>query len=251
MKDGFKLLPDEELHTLIQDQLYILQKKEHFRFGIDAVLLANWAKVKSGDEVIDLGTGSGIIPLLIAYKKRPKRIVGIEIQEEMANLAERSVDLNNFAGEIEIFCQDLRNIREIFLPNTFSLVVSNPPYFSVNRGEQSLNDARAVARHEISCNFTDLAEAAAYLLGTGGRFIMIHKPERIPEIFGQLFRVRLEPKVMCLIQPRIDKSPNLVLLEAVMDGKPGLKVQPNLVIYDESGNYTPKVLQMYNGVGGR
>lgn len=245
MKGRITLLPEEELHVLIEDELFILQRSDQFRFGIDAILLANWVKIRSQEKVIDLGTGSGIIPLLIAYKKRVQRIIGLEIQEQMVRLAQKSILFNGLEKNIEIIQYDLRKIRELFLPNTFSLVLSNPPYFPLLAGRTNLSQAKTLARHEVACTLSDLIEAAAYLLGTGGRFCFIHRPERLPEIFARLLEKNFEPKVMCLIQPKTSKAPNLVLIEAVMDGRPGLKVQPNLLVYDQHGHYTPEILGFY------
>lgn len=251
MKANFQLLPGEELHHLIEGKLYILQIQGNFRFGVDAVLLANWVKVRRGDKVIDLGTGSGVIPLLLAYKKNPERVVGLEILEHMAQLAGRSVMLNELQDKVEILHMDLRTVRESLPPNSFSLVVSNPPYFPVGSGELNLLDTKTIARHEVNCTLADLMGAAAYLLGTRGRFDLIHRVERIPEIFQQLTARGLEPKVMRLVQPKVGEEPNLVLIEAVKEAKPGFKVEPNLVIYDQTGNYTDEIKEMYFGNGER
>lgn len=251
IREGFVLQPGEELHHLIEGRLWILQVQEHFRFGVDAVLLANWVKIRRGDTVIDLGTGTGVIPLLIAYKQNPERVVGVEIQEEMATLAQRSVELNQLEERVQIRHLDLRQIRGVYPANSFSLVVSNPPYFPVGSGERNLIDKKAVARHEVNCSLQDLVGAAAYLLGTRGRFDMIHRVERIPEIFRELQAKGLEPKVMRLIQSRADQEPNLVLIEAVKDAKSGLKIEPHLVIYEPSGEYTGEVKEMYFGYGKR
>ena len=245
MEGKITLLPGEELHTLIADELYILQRADQFRFGMDAVLLANWVKVSPKEKIIDLGTGSGIIPLLIAYKQRAERIIGIEIETEMVRLAKKSIKLNDLEQSIEIIQHDLRKIKDLFSPNTFSLVVSNPPYFPLVAGRTNLNPAKSLARHEIACTLHELVEVAAYLLGTGGRFSLIHRPERLPELFLQLLKCNLEPKLLCLIQPKAVKRPNLVLVEAVMDGRPGLKIQPNLVVYDQHGEYTLEILRFY------
>lgn len=250
MKKDFQLLPGEELHQLIEDKLYILQKQDQFRFGIDSVLLANWVKVRRRDKVVDLGTGSGIITLLLAFKQNPKEILGIEIQEQMAALAKRSVILNELEAQVDILHYDLRLIKEVKLPNCFSLAISNPPYFPKGSGAINPTDAKAIARHEIYCTIKDLVDAAAFLVGTGGKFAMIHRAERIPEIFQRLMEKRFEIKRMRLIQPRINQEPNLVLIESIKDGKPGLKIEPNLVIYDENGNYTDDVQKMYSYDGG-
>ncbi|AZR74419.1 hypothetical protein BBF96_14095 [Anoxybacter fermentans] len=250
MRNDFHLLPGEELHTLIENELYILQRQDQFRFGIDAVLLANWVKVRRSDKVVDLGTGSGVIPLILAYKRKPQQVIGIEIQKQMAQMAKRSVILNDFENLVEILHWDLRRIKEVMPPNRCTLVVSNPPYFPLGRGKLNPNDAKAVARHEVYCTLSDLIEAAAYLLGTRGRFAFVHRAERIPEIFQQLTARGMEAKLMRLIQPRINQSPNLVLIEAVKGAKPGIKIEPNLVIYDQSGNYTSEVIEMYYGTGG-
>lgn len=251
IREDFSLQPGEELHHLIEGKLWILQFQEHFRFGIDAILLANWVKIRRGDTVIDLGTGTGVIPLLIAYKQNPVRVVGVEIQEEMATLAQRSVALNQLEARVEVYHQDLRQMKTRFPANSFTVVVSNPPYFPVGSGEQNLLDKKAVARHEVNCALRDLVGAAAYLLGTRGRFDLIHRAERVPEIFRELQAKGLEPKIMRLIQSRADQEPNLVLIEAVKDARPGLKIERHLVIYEPSGEYTDEVKEMYFGYGKR
>ena len=249
MKIDFQLLPGEELHYLIENKLSILQIQENFRFGVDAVLLANWAKVRRGDRIIDLGTGSGVIPLLLAYKKNPDRVVGIEIQAQMAELAQRSVQLNELEERVEILHLDLRKVKDKFPPNSFTMVVSNPPYFPLGSGEKNVLDAKTIARHEVYCTVIDLVAAASYLLGTRGRFIFIHRVERIPEIFHHMALKGLEPKVLRLIQPKPNEEPNLVLIEAVKEARPGLKIERNLVIYDQTGEYTEEVKEMYFGNG--
>lgn len=251
MTGGKTLLPGEELHHLIEGELYILQVQNHFRFGVDAVLLANWVKIRRGEVVMDLGTGTGVIPLLLAYKQNPVRVVGIEIQQQMAELAQRSVQMNHLENRIQILHMDLRKMRDVLQPNSFSLVVSNPPYFPVGTGEQNPNDAKAMARHEVNCTLADLVGGAAYLLGTRGRFDLIHRVERIPEIFRALQQKGLEPKVMRLIQSRANQEPVLVLIEAVKEAKPGFIVEKPLVIYEESGEYTAEVKEMYYGNGER
>ena len=243
--NNFDLRPGEEVNTLVDDNLYIIQGQNQFRFGIDSVLLANWAKVKRKDTVIDLGTGNGAIPLILAYKRQPKKIIGLEIQKPLVELARRSVLLNEMSDKIDILKYDLRQAKEEFHANYYPVVISNPPYFALGGGGINPEDSKAIARHEVCTTLTDLIKAAAYLLKTKGKFYFIHRVDRLPEICSKLSREGIEAKLMRLIQPHRASGPNLVLIKGVKGANPGLKMEPNLVVYDQNGEYTEEVLKMY------
>lgn len=228
----------------------ILQDTDSFMFGIDAVLLAHFAgqEIRSGDTVIDLGTGNGIIPLLLQTNSRSGSITGLEVQEKSAELAKRSVELNGLENKINIVCGDLKNVDSLFAKHSFNVVVSNPPYALLKEGKENPSEPKAIARHEVLCNLDDVVKAAEYLLHSHGSFFMIHRPSRLPQIFTTLAKYSLEPKKMRLVQPFIDEEPNLVLIEARKDARPGLKNLPVLAVRERNKNgkveYTQEMLRI-------
>ncbi len=238
------LRPGERLDDLLVSNLYIIQDAKAFCFSMDAVLLAHFATIKSGDRVVDLGTGTGIIPLLLTTRSPRLSILGIELQAAVAERAQRSVMFNNLQDKIDIKVGDLRHIEELLPGYRANLITCNPPYLPVGEGMVSMNEQQAIARHEIYCKLPDVVRAAAYLLGTGGRFAMVHRPQRLAEIFYWLHHYRLEPKRMRLVQPRQGSEPNMVLIESMRDGRPGLKILPPLFVY-EGEDYTPEVRAIY------
>lgn len=235
-----------EIVDTLKNGYKIIQDSERFKFGIDAVMLSHFAfeKIRNGENVIDLGTGNGIIPLLLT-KSRAKSLTGLEIQAENVDLAQRSVALNNLSDKIQIIHGDIKSVSEKFPKHSFDVVVTNPPYMINEHGKQNPSDAKSIARHEILCNLEDIISAADYLLKPCGKFFMIHKPFRIPEIFNALINHKIEPKEMQLISPFLGKEPNLVLIEARKNGNPRLKIHENLIVYDKPGIYTESINQIY------
>jgi len=226
--------------------LYGLFKKAvGFRFSIDAVLLAHFATVKKKDRIIDLGTGTGVIPLLLSTRANHLDILGVEIQKDLAEMAQRSVLLNNLTN-IKILQADLRELDKSF-NNQFNLIVSNPPYFPLNKGKTNPDPQVAISRHEIKCTLAELIKTVSRLLNYYGRFAFIHRAERLTEIFNQLQKYRLEPRRLRLIYPKIDNEANLVLIEAVKEARPSLTIEKPLIIYQEDGNYTREILDYYAG----
>lgn len=229
----------------------ILQDTEAFQFGIDAVLLADFAikSVKNGEKVIDLGTGTGIIPLLMAGAtencENSPDFTGLEVQEASAEMAERSVALNGLEDKIHIKHGDLRQVAELFDKHSFNVVTCNPPYMIDEHGRGNQLDAKTIARHEVLCTLEDVVAAADYLLATHGRFFMIHRPFRLPEIFESLAAHKLEPKRMRLIQPFADKEPNMVMIEARKNAKRRLTIEPPLVVRYDDGEYTKEINNIY------
>lgn len=219
----------EQTDTLLNGNK-IIQDTDGFMFGTDAVLLAEFAckNTRRGDTVIDLGTGTGIIPLLMEKGCGADSFTGLEVQEKYASLAARSVALNSLENKIKIVQGDLKNAAELFPKHSFNVVVSNPPYALVSQGKQNLRDEKTIARHEVLCTIKDVVAAADYLLHTHGHFFMIHRPERLAQIFEALSHHALEPKQLQFIQPFPDEAANLVLIEARKNAQPGIKLLPTV-----------------------
>lgn len=240
------VLEGERLDDLQCKGYQLIQNPDVFCFGMDAVLLADFAKGRAKDRVIDLGTGSGVIPILMEGRNKGKHFVGLEIQEYSANLAARSVRYNKLEDKIQIVNGDIKNIKELFEQGSFDIVTSNPPYIDSNHGLENDMDAKNIARHEILVTLEDVIKAASYLLGHGGSFCMVHKPFRLAEIIRLLSKYKLEPKRICMVQPYVDKEPNMVLIEAAKGGKPMVKIDPALIVYNKDGSYTEELLKRYN-----
>ena len=246
MHDDLKyLMEDETIEDLQLKGLKLIQKKDGFKFGIDAVLLSDFANVKSKHEVIDLCTGTGIIPFLIYGKYNPQNICGLEIQEEMVGMAKRSVKLNSLEGRVSFYNEDLKNVEYLKRFKKFDVVTVNPPYKLNNSGIINPNDKLAIARHEILCNLEDVIYASRILLKDNGRLFMIHRPERLADIFTIMRKYKIEPKRVKMIHPKIGKAPNIVLVEGQRDGGAYLKWEPPLYVYDENGKYTKEIDSIY------
>ena len=225
----------------------ILQDTERFQFGIDAVLLANYAAqgLKTGERVIDLGTGTGIIPLLMC-PAAAANFVALEVQAESAALAEKSVAMNGLQERIEIVNGDLKEVEKYFARHCFNIVTCNPPYMIGAHGAANELDAKTIARHEVLCTLEDVVAAADYLLAPHGRFFMIHRPFRLPEIFPSLEKHQMEMKRMRLIMPFAGKEPNMVMIEARKNAKRRLTIEPPLIVRNDDGEYTKEVEGIYN-----
>ena len=234
----------ERIDDLQLKGLKLIQDKTGFCFGIDAVLLANFAKVKNNAKVVDLGTGTGIIPILIAGKSKASKIIGVEIQEEVYEMATRSVKLNDLEDRVEIINADIKTIDRELEVHGYHVATSNPPYMHMN-GIQNPNDKKAISRHEVLCDLEDVIRAASRLVMPRGKFFMIHRPIRLVDIVTLGRKYNLEPKVIQFVHPRANKAPNLVLVEFTKDGRPELKVLDPLYVYDENGNYTKEIEAIY------
>ncbi len=235
----------ERLDDLDIGGLKIIQDPRKFCFGIDAVLLANYATVKKGDKVVDLGTGTGIIPLIIAGKTEASVITGIEIQKDMAQMAERSVAMNGLEDRIKIIAGDLKDVASFAAPGTADLAVSNPPYMIDGHGLINPNSSKAIARHEIMCTFEDVARSAAKVLKNGGRFALIHRSNRMVDILLTMRKEGIEPKRLCMVHPGIDKEANLFLVEGIKGAGRFLKVSKPLIVYNKEGEYTERIRRIY------
>lgn len=240
------LKENERIDDLEYKGLKIIQNSKGFCFGIDSVLLSNFAKnIKNNSDVIDLGTGTAIIPILLSEKSRAKNIVGVEIQSEVAKMAQRSVKLNNLENKIKIINDNILNLKNIYQRNSFDVIVTNPPYKKINTGIINSEDKKIISRHEIMASLEDFIDISAYLLKDFGEFYMVHRPERLVDIFHNLRLKKLEPKNIRFVFSNEKSEPKLVLIKAVKNGKPFLKVEKNLYIYDINGNYTNEIMEIY------
>lgn len=239
------LKEDERIDDLQQKGYRIIQNPSQFCFGMDAVLLTAFAKVKKGGKMLDLGTGTGVIPILMEAKTDGERFVGLEIQEDSADMARRSVKLNSLEEKVEIVTGDIKEASAIFGRSVFDVVTSNPPYMIYNHGLVNPHMPKAIARHEVLCSLEDVIRETAALLVPGGHFFMVHRPFRLAEIFCLMSRYKLEPKRMRLVYPYIDKEPNMVLIEGIQDAKPRITVEEPLVVYKKDGNYTDYIYDAY------
>jgi len=237
--------PGERIDDLQRNNYRIIQNPEKFCFGMDAVLLSGYALVKKGEVVLDMGTGTGILPILLEAKTEGEHFTGIEIQAESADMAARSVALNELQDKIDIVCGDIKNAIEIFGRSSYDVIVSNPPYMISSHGLKNPDSPKAIARHEISCTLDDVITNGAGILKPGGRFYMVHRPFRLVEIFRCFTDHGLEPKRMRLVYPYADREPSMVLIEAVKGGKPRITVEKPLIIYESEGRYTPEIVEKY------
>lgn len=223
----------------------IIQNPEAFCFGMDAVLLSSFAKVFEKERAIDLGTGNGIIPILLRGKTVGRDFTGLEIQEESADMARRSVMLNDLESDINIVTGDIVGASALFGAAAFDVVTSNPPYMIGMHGIKNPDDAKAIARHEIKCTFDDIAREASKLLKEKGRFYLVHRPFRLPELFETMKKYKLEPKRMIMVYPYVDKEPNMVLIEGIKGGRARLTVEKPLIVYKETNVYTDEIYDIY------
>lgn len=226
---------------------FIFQDTEGFLFGMDAVLLAHFPVLRRGDEVLDLCTGNGAVPLIMEPAGRGKGVhfTGIEIQKPAAALAQKSVDYNGLGESIRIMEGDVREAARLLPAASFSLVTVNPPYMKSGHGLRGDLSSRTIARHEVCLTLADVAREGSRMLKMNGRLAMVHRPERLTEIFAELSANHLEPKRMRLVYPAADREPNLVLIEAVKGGRPGLRCEPPLIVYREDRSYTKELLDIY------
>ena len=239
------LKPGERLDDLQRNGYRIIQDPDKFCFGMDAVLLSGFASASDGGRVLDLGTGTGIIPILMAAKTGAKELVGLEIQPESAEMANRSVILNDLEEKVKIVEGDIKEAGELFEAASFDVVTSNPPYMIGGHGLQNPDGPKAIARHEVLCDLEDVVKAAARCLKPGGKFYMVHRPFRLAEIMVVMNRYKLEPKRMRLVYPFIDKEPSMVLIEGARGGKSRITVEPPLIIYESQHKYTKEIYDIY------
>ena len=261
-----KLKDNERIDDLEYNNLKIIQNDEGFCFGIDSVLISDFAKeIKNGSTGVDLGTGTGIISILLAAKTNLKKIIGIEIQKNVADMAKRSVELNKLENKIEITNMDLKNILNLkdmgakvnkenqknaiskVLTREFAdFVITNPPYKKLETGKVSRSEYKYISRHEVTANLEDLIKVSKYLLKDKGSFFMVHRPDRLVDIIDLMRKYKLEPKKMRFVYSYIDKEPVLVLIKGIKNARPFLKIEKPLIIYNENGEYTDEIYKIYD-----
>lgn len=239
LKDG------ERIDDLHRNGYRIIQKTNGFCFGMDAVLLSAFTKVRKDECVLDFGTGTGIIPILLEAKTKGKKFYALEIQEQFADMAKRSVALNQLQHKIEIIHGDIKNASMYFDRESFHVITCNPPYMTDKHGLQNPNSSKAIARHELCCTFEDIVVEAKKLLKPMGRLFLVHRTFRIAELICTLSEHGLEPKTLRFVYPYVDREPNIVLIEAIKGAKPRVNVQPPLIVYKEPGVYTDEIYDIY------
>ena len=242
MPEGI-LKEHERIDDLQRNHYRIIQDPGRFCFGMDAVLLSGFARAREGDRVLDLGTGTGIIPLLMNAKA--SHFTGLEIQPESADMARRSVALNGLEEKIGIITGDIKEAVSLFGAASFDVVTSNPPYMTEHHGLANPREPKAIARHEILCTLEDVVSQGSRLLKPGGNFFLVHRPFRLVDILVLLRQYKLEPKRMKLVHPFVDKEPNMVLIEANRGGRARMHVEPPLIVYKEPGIYTDEIYDIY------
>lgn len=242
VKDG------ETLDDLQLKDICIIQKREGFRFGIDAVLLANFANVKKKHKVMDLCTGTGIIPFIIKGKKEPEKIVGLEIQNEFVEMANRSIKINGFNDTMEFLHGDLKDKELLKSVGRFDVVTVNPPYKLEKSGIVNPNDKYAIARHEVMCNLDNVIEACRIVLKDNGRLYMVHRPERLADIFCIMRKYKIEPKRVQMVHPNTKKPANILLVEGQRDGGAYLKWELPIYVYNDDGSFSKEINEIYGRI---
>lgn len=237
----------ERLDDLQRDGLYIIQNPSWFCFGMDAVLLSSFAVVREGQDCLDLGCGNGVIPLLLSAKTEGASFTGLEIQEDVAAMAQRSVYLNHLEQKVAIVQGDIKGATSIFGAASFDVVTCNPPYLTNAHGLVNNANHKAIARHELTCCLEDVIYNAGKLLKPGGHFFMVHRPFRLAEMIHIMVENRVEPKRMRLVHPYLDKEPNMVLIEGVRGGRTHMTVEPPLIVYEREQIYTEELRRWYYG----
>ena len=239
------MIKNDECLDDLQNGFFVIQKQNGFKFGIDAVLLADFAKDARSESTLDLCTGTGIVPILFAAKTNTHNIYGIEIQEEIAEMAQRSVKYNKLENRVHITCGDLKRAADIYGKSRFDKITCNPPYMKYGTGMRNNIDTKSLSRHEVMCTLEDVINISSQLIVPNGRFFMIHRPARLADIMCAMRKYRIEPKRLRFIHPSHEKAPNLVLIEGMKDGGEELKLLPPLYVYDSNGKYSEEINIIY------
>lgn len=240
-----ELREHERIDELHRNGYKIIQNESAFCFGMDAVLLSGFATAKKGERVVDFCTGTGIIPILMEAKTEGSHFTGLEIQPQMAEMANRSVLLNELSERVEIICGDVGKASERFGKSTVDVVTCNPPYMNQNHGLKNPDEPKAIARHEVCLTFEDVAREAAAVLKPGGRFYLVHRPMRLVELIMTMKAHKLEPKRMKFVHPYVGEEANMVLIEAVYGGGAQMRIEKPLIVYEAPGKYTPEIYDIY------
>lgn len=244
-----KLEKDEKIEDLQFKNLKIIQNKKGFCFGMDSILLSDFAKgIKDGAKVADLGTGTGIIATLLCGKTNVREIVGIEKQKEVYEMAQRSIQLNQLENRFKLIHKDIMEVSEILEKNTFDAIVTNPPYQKKGTGLENEEEKKIMARHETTATLEDFIKISKDLLKDKGEFYMVHRPERLVDIVNSMREYKIEPKILRFVYANQESEPKLMLIKGIKNAKPFLKIQKNLYIYDKNGKYTEEINQIYNTI---
>lgn len=242
---NIRLLPDETLEELGFGSLVLIQKRHGFRFGTDAVLLADFAKGSHAQRALDLCCGTGIIPVLLSHKSRVRELFGLEIQQDVYEASLRSVTANGLSDRVRLVCGDLKNCTDYFPRRSFKLVTCNPPYMLPNSGKKCDFDAKSIARHELLCTLEDVVSSAEAMLGEGGHFCMVHRPSRLCDVIYLMRKYRIEPKRLRFIQPKKDAAPSLFLIDGLWRGGNELKILPPLILFNDNGEESDELKEIY------
>ena len=234
--------------TFFNGRLQVKQNRSGYRFSIDAVLLAGHIRLRPGDKVLDLGTGCGIIPLILAYHHKKIKVYGVEIQKELADIASGNVKENRMEDRITILCRDMKELKHDMVSGPVDLIVCNPPYRKTKSGRMNPDEQRAVARHEIKVKLNDVIETARRMLRTSGRFVMIYPAQRMIDMLTQMRSNCIEPKFFRMIYSDLNSEAKLILVEGIKGGRPGAKIGPPLIIYCKDGSYTDELKDMMGRV---
>lgn len=241
------LKDNERIDDLQLNNLKIIQNKDGFCFGIDAVLLSDFAKeIPTNSKILDLGTGTGILGILLCAKTKLSKIYGIDIQKDVCDMASRSIKLNNLENRFEIINKNIKDLKDIFEENSFDAIVSNPPYKKDNSGIKNESKTKLISRHEITASLENFVSISSKLLKNNGSIYMVHRPERLSDLFFLLKKYNLEPKKLRFVQSYFDSKPKLILVKATKNAKSFLNVEQPLIIYNKDGSYTDETLKIYN-----
>ena len=236
---------NERIDDLQYKGLKIIQKKNGFCFGVDSIIIVNFADIPKASKVLDIGSGSGIISVLIAAKTEASSVTGVEIQSEMAEMAKRSIRMNCLEHKVEVINEDIKQYTKYTRPSSFDAVVTNPPYIPNGGGIINSSDSKAIAKHEIACSLDDIVEASARLLKSCGQLTMIHRVERMTDVFYTMRCKNIEPKFLRMVQPDVNKAPNLFMVKGTKGGNSGIKVFNPLYIYNQDGSYSDEINRIY------
>ena len=244
---NIELRENERIDDLEYKNLKIIQNNNGFCFGIDAVLLSDYAKnIRKNSKVLDLGTGTGIISVLLCGKTDLNKIIGVEVQKDVADMAYRSSILNNLEDKFQVINENILNIENVIEKNFFDVIVTNPPYKKIDTGVKNNSQSKLISRHEILAKLEDFIEVSSKMLKDKGEFYMVHRPERVVDIFQIMRKYKIEPKEIRLVYSTANKPPKMILIKGVKNAKEYLKVRENLYIYNEDGTYTEEILRIYN-----
>ena len=250
MKDLTLVRWNERVDDLERNGYRLIQNPEVFCFGIDAILLAHFARVSNHKQkILDIGTGTGIIPIVMHAIYQKGHYTGIDIQEQMIEMANRSVMLNEIEADVQMKTVDIKEYKEHFNSGEFDIITCNPPYMKGDCGLKNEHPSKTIARHEVACTLEDIISAAGYMLKYGGKMCIIHRPHRLVDILATMRQYKIEPKVMRMIYPKQGKEPTMVLVEGVKNGRPELRVQAPLIVYNEDGTYTDEINEIYGKKG--